>query len=60
MVSFNEALRVFENSNGRYTGIGIAMMPEAGLVGVDLDDCLNNGEESTQNGRTLSKGRTRK
>ena len=43
MVSFSEALRVFESARGRYTGIGIAMFPQTGLVGVDLDDCLTPG-----------------
>lgn len=48
MVSFAEALRVYDNNNGRYTGIGIAMFPEAGLVGVDLDDCMANGGIDTE------------
>jgi primase-polymerase (primpol)-like protein len=29
LVSFAEVLRVYESSNGRYAGIGIAMLPEA-------------------------------
>ncbi len=37
---FSDAIQALER--GGYDGIGIAMMPEAGLVGIDLDNCFDS------------------
>ena len=42
MATFSEAVQAYEDAPGRYSGIGIAMYPEAGLIGVDIDDCLSD------------------
>jgi RecA-family ATPase len=44
LATFSEALKRLEA--GGYSGIGIAMLPGGGLVGVDLDNCLSEGEIS--------------
>lgn len=41
LASFAEALHMLEV--GGYNGLGIAMLPEAGLIGIDLDDCIIDG-----------------
>ena len=44
LATFEDALAVFQ-SNPKYAGIGFALLPEWGLVGLDGDDCFNkNGE----------------
>lgn len=42
MATFSQALEALEA--GGYDGIGIAMLPGGGLVGVDLDGCLTGGK----------------
>ena len=41
LVTFSEALECLEA--GGYSGLGIAMVPGGGLVGVDLDNCYLDG-----------------
>jgi putative DNA primase/helicase len=41
MATFSKALEALEA--GGYDGVGIAMLPGAGLVGIDLDNCICNG-----------------
>ena len=40
--SFDEAMQAYET--GKYSGIGLAMSKDLGLVGVDLDHCLDDGK----------------
>lgn len=42
LASFNKVMEAFERGN--YSGLGIAMLPENGLTGIDLDNCMSNGE----------------
>jgi hypothetical protein len=41
LAPFGEALQALET--GSYDGLGIAMLPDVGLVGVDLDNCFHDG-----------------
>ena len=43
LVTFQKAVSVFETSKKGYNGLGLAMMPEWGLVAVDFDDCVTDG-----------------
>ena len=40
LAAFNQAVQVYEA--GGYTGLGVAMLPGSGLIGVDLDDCVTD------------------
>ena len=44
LVSFKAALNVLKKSKKQYTGLGIAMLPDWGLVAVDFDDCVEHKE----------------
>lgn len=44
LATFEVALSTMEKSKGRYKGLGFALMPEWGLVAVDFDDCVVDGE----------------
>jgi hypothetical protein len=46
LATFSDALEQLEA--GDYSGVGIAMLPGAGLVGVDLDNCFYQGELSSE------------
>lgn len=39
LVTFSEAIKVLEDDF--FDGIGLAMLPEGGLIGVDLDNCFD-------------------
>lgn len=43
LATFEVALSTMEKSKGRYKGLGFAMLPEWGLVAVDFDDCVVDG-----------------
>ena len=40
LASFDDAIAAYRR--GHYNGIGLAMMPEAGLIGIDLDACIDD------------------
>ena len=40
--AFSEAMEALES--GDYTGLGIAMLAEANLIGIDLDGCVTDGK----------------
>lgn len=42
LVTFKTALAAFKKSKKQYSGLGIAMLPDWGLVAVDFDDCVDN------------------
>lgn len=42
--TFEQAVKLAKSK--RFDGIGLAMLPEAGLIGVDLDHCIKDGEYS--------------
>ena len=55
--TFDEALAALES--GRYDGVGFAMLPDAGLVGIDLDHCLDDqGNPSRLAAEILNAGDT--
>lgn len=39
--SFDDTLKVYQMSGGKYSGIGIELLENNGICGVDLDDCIN-------------------
>lgn len=40
---FAEAYAEFNRNPGKYAGVGLAMLPDWGLVAFDADRCINNG-----------------
>ncbi len=44
MATFSQAVAAFEEANGKYSGIGLAMFAESKISGVDLDNCLTEGK----------------
>lgn len=44
LVTFDEALKNFIETNGQYNGLGFATLPEWGLVALDFDDCVKDGK----------------
>ncbi len=44
LVPFNTALSILAKSKKNYSGLGMALLPDWGLVAVDFDDCVQNGE----------------
>lgn len=42
LVPFDRACAVVASRN-RYSGVGLAMLPENGVVALDFDDCVKNG-----------------
>lgn len=51
LVSFEEAVSVFRNRRGYYTGIGFATLAEWGVVGLDFDNCVS--EDGAVDSRVL-------
>ncbi len=41
LVTYAEAQTVLETSNGAYDGIGIALLPDFEIVGLDFDGCID-------------------
>jgi len=41
--SFESALTALQHLRGRYQGLGFVFVERGGLVGIDLDDCLEQG-----------------
>lgn len=44
LVTFKSALDTLKKSKRQYIGLGIAMLPDWGLVAVDFDDCVEHRE----------------
>src|SRR2546429_9937758 len=42
LAGFEDAVAALEASNGKFAGIGIAMLPESGIVGLDFDQCIDD------------------
>ncbi|WP_052451985.1 VapE domain-containing protein [Noviherbaspirillum autotrophicum] len=41
LVTLDKALEVVRSTNGRYSGVGFAFLPNDGLIGIDIDGCIN-------------------
>ena len=55
LASFDDALAAF-NANAGYAGIGIALLPEWGLVGLDGDDCFDDHGELAEDMYDITEG----
>lgn len=44
LVSFDAVLKVLNGSKRHYDGLGMALLPDWGLVAVDFDDCVAPGQ----------------
>ena len=51
--SFDQVARVLQQ--GRYHGVGFCLAPNDGLVGIDLDDCLDEQARPTEAAREIIK-----
>ena len=41
LVPYDNALRVFQESGGRYAGVGFALQPDSKIVALDFDHCVD-------------------
>lgn len=55
LATFDEAMRALKSSD-RFAGIGIATLPDSGIVGLDFDDCVTERREVAQWVRDIACG----
>ena len=53
--SFDDALKVWKANPKRYDGIGFMFSPEAGITGIDIDDCVNDDGTLTAEAEAIVK-----
>jgi hypothetical protein len=51
LATFDEAVKAY--SRGGYAGIGLAMLPDWNLVGIDLDGCISDGDDISAEAEAL-------
>ncbi|GHO85185.1 phage NrS-1 polymerase family protein [Dictyobacter formicarum] len=56
--TFTKAQKAYEE--GRYSGVGFMLTPESGLVGIDIDHCLESGQSTLEAQTILQKLNTYK
>src|SRR6266540_3037106 len=48
LATFDEARAALKASKGKFSGIGIAMLPESGITALDFDDCIDEQGRTDQ------------